>query len=181
MHQYGRTTQRRCHPADFKQLLLNILSGDRLMPTIKSKPFVVFAIAMVCVVACFVARFPALGQDSDSAKSKLTSLLEERRDVLKTRVDMMERLAKIARSTPEEVIAARDGLYDAEYELATNSEQRLNVLQQKLENAKQLELVMQQHKRDAKANETHVLSAKASRLGIEIKILREQENQGKPK
>ena len=149
------------------------------MLTIKTKQGVFFTIAILFVASYFTVRFPLFGQDSDSAKSKLTSLLEERRDVLKARVEMLERLAAIARSTPEALIAARDDLLAAEYELATGSDQRIGVLQQKLENARQLESVMQQRKRDAKGTEVEVLTAKAGRLGVEIELLKEKDKRGK--
>lgn len=149
------------------------------MLTIKSQHVVLFAIAMLCVGSCFSMHFPAFGEDTDSTPSKLTSLLQERRDVLKTRVEMVEHLTKIAVSAPEALVAARHDLLDAEYELATSSQQRIGVLQQKLENAKQFEAIMQQRKLAAKGTEADVLLAKARRLGVEINLLKEQETQGK--
>jgi hypothetical protein len=143
------------------------------MLTMKTKQGLFFVVALLCVVSCCIVRVPLLGQDADSAKSKLTSLLEERRDVLKARVEMVEKLASMAKSTPEELIAARDDLFDAEYELATGSEQRIAALQQKLENARQLEAVMRERKNDAKGTEIEVLMAKAGRIGVEVKLLRE--------
>jgi hypothetical protein len=145
------------------------------MLTFTRSQAVVLAIAMLFAVACFAVRFPALGQDSDSSRTKLVSLLKERRDVLQTHVEVVEALFKIAKSTPEAVIAARDALLDAEYDMATSKDQRIEVLKRKVVIAKELESIMQQRKGDAKVTEAEVLMARAHRLEADIKLLREQE------
>lgn len=145
------------------------------MLTIRSKQSVFFAVAILGIATCCAVRMSVLGEDSDSAKSKVTSLREERREVLKVRAETVEKLVGIAMSTPEELIAAREDLLDAELELATSSEQRIGVLQRKLENAKQLEAVMTAKKQAGKGTEAEVLLAKAHRLGVEIELAKEQE------
>ncbi len=145
------------------------------MPTFKFVQSVICAVAILCVASCFTMRFPVFGQDTNSTRTRLTSLLEERRDVLKTRVEALEALFKIARSPREAVTSARNDLLDAEYELATNRAQRIDVLQQKLANAKEYESLMEQQNRDARVTQADVLMATARRLGVEIELLREQE------
>lgn len=141
---------------------------------------VFFAVAILFAMPCFAVLLPIFAQDSDSETSKLTSLFEERRETLKTRLEMVEQLVGVARSTPEALLAARDDLYNAEVEMATNSKDRISALQRKLENAKQRESIMEQRKRKAVGTEVEVLMAKSDRLGIEIQLLRETEQQDKP-
>lgn len=145
------------------------------MTTFRCGKGVFVTIAMLCFASCFALRIPGFWQDTDSAGSKLTSLREERRDVLKTRVEMIEALFKITKQPYEAVLAARDDLLDAEYELATNRAQRIAVVRQKLVNAKEYEAVMEQRKRDASASQAEVLMATARCLGVEIELLRMQE------
>lgn len=149
------------------------------MLLIEKKHGVFFTAAILCVMSCFAVRLSLFAMDAASSKSKLTSLLAERRETLKTRVEMIEKLVGIARSTPEALLTARDDLFNAELEMATNHNERIGVLQEKLGNAKQLELIMQQRKRDADGTEAEVLMAKADRLRIEIELLRETEQRGK--
>jgi hypothetical protein len=160
------------------------------MLTVKTKQGIFFAVAILCAASCFTVRFPALAQDSNSTRflvlahdpdattSKLTSLLEERRDLLKQRVEAVANLVGIARSTHEALIAARYDLLEAEFELAVDSNQRIAVLQRKLDNAEQFESLMRKRKEDAKGTEVEVLAAKAGRLGVEIELLRETERKG---
>lgn len=145
------------------------------MLTFKRVQSVLFALAILGVVSYFAIRFPVHGQDADSTRTKLTSLLKERRDVLKTRVEVIEALLTIAKSPPEAVLAARDELLDAEYSLATSKAQRIDVLKQKLVNAKEYETIIKARKQDAQASEADVLMAKARRLGVEIELLKAQE------
>jgi hypothetical protein len=149
------------------------------MLTIRSQRSAFFALAILGFATCCAVRMSAWGEGSDSAKSKLTSLREERRDVLKTRVDVIEHLVGITMKTAEELIAAREDLLDAEYELATSSEQRLGVLQRKLANAKQLEAVKATRKEAGAGTEAEVLLAKARRLGVEIELAKEEETHKK--
>jgi hypothetical protein len=119
---------------------------------------------------------PVFAQDTGSTSNKkVTSLLEQRRDVLKTRLAMLEALFRAGkRTTPEEVIAARDDLLDAEFEVASDRAQRVAVLQKKLTNAKQFEALMKRRKNDARATEADVLMATARRLAVEIELAREE-------
>jgi hypothetical protein len=150
------------------------------MPINKTKQGVLIAVAILCAVSCFTVRFPVLAQDSDSNKSKVNSLLEERRDALNRRVEIVGHFVDNGKSTFEALIAARYDLLEAERELAVDSDQRIAVLRRKLDNAKQLESLMQKRKEDAKGTEVEVLAAKAGRLSVEIELLRETERKGKP-
>lgn len=140
--------------------------------SIKNNYSVVFTIIVLGAVASLFSRLPVAAQGP--GQSGVNVLQLERREVLKTRVEVYEKLVEIARSSPEELAAARNDLFDAELELATNANQRVAVLQQKLDNAKLLEELARQRKESARASEADVLLAKANRLGIEIEIGRQR-------
>ena len=88
----------------------------------------------------------------------------------KQRLDMFEVLISSARSTPGESIAARNDYLDAELALAVDKNQRLNVLEQKLANAKTFESFTEQQLQIARGLKTDVLMATAARLEIEIAL-----------
>ncbi|MFO0924688.1 MAG: hypothetical protein U0905_19640 [Pirellulales bacterium] len=132
-------------------------------------------------ILVLVIRNPISGQDPGSiSKSKLASLLEERRATLKTRVEMIEKLVGVTRSTQEALIAAREDLINAEIEMATNGNERMAAWQRKIENARQLETVMEQRKHEGRGTEADVLMAKAARLAAEIELQRESDLRVKP-
>jgi hypothetical protein len=137
------------------------------MSITRNRSFAV-AITFLAVVACLWLRLPLEAQGP--AQSAVMTMQIERRDVLKTRVEVYEKLVAIARSSPEELAAARNDLFDAELDLATTADQRAAVLQQKLENAKLLEELAQARKHSGRGNEADVLLAKSNRLTIEIQI-----------
>lgn len=137
-----------------------------------------FAVAVLFGTVSFAARYSLSAQESK--KSKVTVLLEERREALKTRLEVIEKLVSVNKSTPEALIAAREDLLNAEIEMATNTSGRVAALEQKVENARRLEEVMQQRKHEAKATEAEVLLAKAARLGVEVELLREKDPTVKP-
>ena len=143
------------------------------MPSFQRVNSVSAAVAILCVTSCFAMRFSAFGQDAGPARPKLTSLLEERRDVLKARVETLEALFKMGKSPYEAIMAARDDLFDAEYEFAAGRAQRRDVLQRRVANAQEFEAIMKQRKEMARVSEADVLQATARRLGAEIALLRE--------
>lgn len=136
----------------------------------KMKTGFFFVVTVLAVILCVVTRYPLFAQESVSSKSKVASLLRERRDTLKARVEIIEKLVGIVRSTPEALIAAREDLCNAEIEMATSKSERLAALQRKLENAKQLEAVMELRKQEARGTEAEILMAKAARLGVEVEL-----------
>ena len=106
------------------------------MFTFKRVQSVLFAAAVLGTLACFAVRFPVIGQDAGSSKAKLNVLQEERRDALKTRVELTQELHKTAKGAWEGVIAAREDLLNAELEMATSKAERIEVLKHKVTNAK---------------------------------------------
>lgn len=149
------------------------------MSSFQRKLSILVMLSIICAMPCMAFFVPLFAQDSDTVQSKLRALLEERRETLKTRVELIEKHVAMAGSSPESLIAARGDLLDAELELAITSHDRIAVLRRKLDNAKQLESLMQERKLAAKATEAGVLMAKADRLRVEIDLLREMEPQVK--
>lgn len=143
------------------------------------KSGLLFVAAILSVGLVLATRYSMSAQDAGKDKSKIMLLLEERRDTLQVRVEMVKKLADATRSTPEALIAAHEDLINAEIEMATNSKERVAAFQRKIENAKEFENVMEQRNRDGKGTGADVLMAKAARLGAEIELQREIELQGK--
>lgn len=145
------------------------------MRTFNLVPRSFFSVALLVLVFYLTTRIRAVDQDPAANRGRLTELQQERRDVLKTRVELVEALFKNARSTYEEVIAARDDLWVAEYELATNKAQRTDIMKRRIENAREFETIMKQRKKDARATEADILLATSRRLRLEIELLQQSE------
>lgn len=133
-------------------------------------------ITSVSIMLCIAAGLPSTAQNSVSSDSELQLLLTARREALQTRVDIVERLVARTTNTPEELFAARNDLFDAEIEVATTRIERIEALERKLDNARQIESLMQQRKEAARGTEAEVLKAKADRIGVEIDLVRERKN-----
>lgn len=145
------------------------------MRTFNLVPRSFFSVALLVLVFYLTTRIQAVDQDPAANRGRLTELQQERRDVLKTRVELVEALFKNARSTYEEVTAARDDLWVAEYELATNKAQRTDIMKRRIENAREFETIMKQRKKDARATEADILLATSRRLRLEIELLQQSE------
>ncbi len=134
---------------------------------------VVFSICLLCIGVSIFARGPVVAQDTDANGAKIRSLMEERRAVLQHRVEATQEMTNDARGNPLDVIAARSDLLDAELAMASNKEQRIDVLQRKLENAKQYEAFMEEQLQRASGDLPDALRATARRLQTEIDLLKE--------
>lgn len=133
-------------------------------------------IGVLSLTLVFARQYPTSAQDSGvSRHSKISTLLEERRDALKARVYIIEKLVEISQSTSEALVAAQADLINAEIEMATNDNERIAAIQRKVENAKQLEAIAEQRKHGGRGSEADILMAKAARLGAEIELQRAQE------
>lgn len=155
------------------------------MPSTKSGRRGVYAAVILCLACGAALRLPALADDveaptaksssTQSSSTKLNALLAERRDVLKDRLEMFQTLARAGVNTPEQVMAARNDYLDAEYELAQTKAQRIEVLRQKLDNARQFESIIKHQESATGGYRNEVLLATARRLAVEIRLVREQE------
>ena len=120
-------------------------------------------------------RRPAVGQAPTAQSSKIRTLLEKKRDVLKQRVDSVEGAFQLARGSYDAVMMARNDLLDAELALATDKAQRITILEKKVENAKASEEIAQSARNSGQMQPADVLAATAHRIDSEIALLREQE------
>lgn len=139
------------------------------------------AVTLLCFALGVMSRIPAFGQDAKTATSDtnaatktVRALMEERRDVLQQRAEAFEALKNIGQSTPAEVISARNDFLDAELALASDQTQRMDVLNRKLENARQYESLMKARRASARGTMADVLMATAGCLDVEIEIARLQ-------
>ncbi|MGN6135809.1 MAG: hypothetical protein ACTHOU_15080 [Aureliella sp.] len=115
------------------------------------------------------------GQNAGDAATKLKVLLQERCDILQRRVDTVQALVASGRAGPETVVAARGDLLDAQLALATDKAQKIEVLERKVDNAKQYEQLKQKGFEAAQSGYPEALLATAQRLEAEIELLRQQQ------
>ena len=121
----------------------------------------------------------AASQDQQTSNaSKLRDLLTQRRDTLKRRFEFIEVRFKergtAGNVTLAEYVAARDQLLMAELELAEQKPQRLELLKQRIENFRSLEVLAQARFRQGTASKDEEWLAKANRLQAEIDYIREE-------
>lgn len=136
----------------------------------------VAALCVLCLGLCIAIGVPATGQDVATAKSKVRTLLEERRDVLKARADTcIKTFANNAKLDYADVLAANDDYYDAELVLISDKAERIAMLEKKLANAKESEQWATSMKEGGRGLQATVLLATANRLAVEIAIEREKE------
>lgn len=137
------------------------------------------ALALSMCVAAIVFTTDAMqragicAQAGVSTTKQLEALLAERRDVLKQRLDAFESLEHFPQGSFESTIDARDDYLDAELELTSDKNKRVAILQQKLENAKKRETLIDTRAQGGQALKTDALKATARRLDVEIALVRE--------
>lgn len=141
------------------------------MRRLKSMLWLLGCFAVLSIGLGFMTREPAWGQKEAAVSAKRKALLEERRDVLKQRVEAVQQAFQSAQRPYQDVIAARNDLFDAELALASNKAGRIEILQQKLANAKTDEALMRDLVASAKGTTADVLMATARRLKVEVELL----------
>ena len=130
-----------------------------------------FAACAVAVVSTFGVAQQVAPDDNDPA---LTKLLEQRRDILAERVTLLNGLSLSGRGSVEDIIAAQNMLIRAKLDLATNSDERLELLRDQVRN---IELPEDQAKGQfliGNINHDTILLAKSARLQAEIELKREE-------
>lgn len=124
------------------------------------------------------ATIPPQGQDRLASSTaalqvedpELRALREARRDVLKEAVEILGVRFREGGSSPNAFIAANVALLEAELELAGSKEERVHVLQQLLEQHKELEQRMEEMSDLGVGRPEDYLTAKAARLKAEIEL-----------
>ena len=134
-------------------------------------------LAIVCCASALVAGSAARAQqanESDS-RSELTRLLTKRRDTLQMRVELLEQRLAQSDAMIDSVVTARNQLLDANLQLATTKNQRLDILRKRIENMRGLEDATKQRHEDGKTTMVSVLAVTAGRLQAEIDLAREKQ------
>ena len=136
-------------------------------------------ISSLCVVvaslAVLLSSQTAGSQDKKptSPENKINSLLVERRDTLRQLVDSVTAQYKAGRTTLDNVIRARNGLLDAELEIAKTKTERIRIHEERVKNFRDLENAIKRRYTVGKGTYEEMLTAKAARLKSEIELLRE--------
>ena len=99
----------------------------------------------------------------------------QRRDVLLQLVKQLEKKFSQGHCKVDSVVAARGQLLDAELELATTKDKRLEILQKRIKNLRELEDSLNILHQAGKTTLDTLLSARAARLKAEIELVRENE------
>lgn len=136
-------------------------------------------ISSLCVVVAslgvMLSSQTAGSQDEKptSPENKINSLMVERRDTLRQLVDSVTAQYKAGRTTLDNVIRARNGLLDAELEIAKTKTERIRIHEERVKNFRDLENAIKQRYTVGKGTHEEMLTAKAARLKSEIEFLRE--------
>ena len=104
------------------------------------------------------------------ADLELRALLEARREVLKETVEILGVRFREGGSSPDALVAANVALLEAELELSGSKVERVHVLQQLLEQHKELEQRMEEMSDLGVGRPEDYLTAKAARLTAEIEL-----------
>jgi outer membrane protein TolC len=110
----------------------------------------------------------------------LEDLLRQRRQTLRTLVDVAEKHYRTGRVPFDVVVRASNDLWEAELALAKGKEERLRLRAKIVENLRKLEDLVQARFQLGKTTLDEVLSAKAARLKAEILLLAEKEGLPSP-
>lgn len=137
-----------------------------------------FSAAIVCLAFSGPVQPLVVGQVPEAASGKIRALLEEKRNILKQRLDGIESQYKSGLSSHDTLIAARNDFLDAELAMATDKAQRIVILEKKVTNAQEREKLMLEARRIGSLTVTpaDALMATADRLDAEIALAREEES-----
>ena len=132
---------------------------------------------VVLVSTAFCLGSSTNGQEGAEAGEaiQLTKLLGQRRDVLLQLVEALEHQFSQGLCQVDSVVAAREQFLDAELQLASGKTERLEILQKKVDNMRELEDFMKIRHQDGRTTLENVLSATAARLQAEIDLVREKQ------
>ena len=130
---------------------------------------------LVASLGVLLCNQPAESQDQQQAApdNRINSLLAERRETLRQLVDAITARYTAGHRTLDNVIHARNGLLDAELEMAKTSAERIQIHEDRVQNFRALENAVKQRHKAGQATIDEMLVAKAARLEAEIELLRE--------
>lgn len=116
----------------------------------------------------------AQAEVSDGNAEKLTSLLQERRDTLRSRVQLVKAMYSGGVRSLRFVIRAENDLLNAELQLESNLAKRIALHEELVANFKKLEGVFSAEVKRAIAEQDEHLAIKAERLEAEIRLIKER-------
>ncbi len=138
---------------------------------------VVALLLFVAFTAGLTLSSTLVAQNQDTVGSdRLTSLKQEHINTLQSRVEAMEARFKIGTSLLPDVISARIDLLDAKFAFAQTHENRVRLLQQKVETLREKEQYVNEGQATGLPGFSPdvALLAKAERLRAEIALVTEQ-------
>lgn len=101
-------------------------------------------------------------------------LLEERRDVLTTLVEIRQGLYRNALAPLDSFLRARKELLGAELDLASTPQERVAAYESLLQNAEQMEQTVKAQKEAGQSSEDKVLECRAERLKAQADLMTER-------
>ncbi|OYP33880.1 hypothetical protein [Rhodopirellula sp. MGV] len=134
--------------------------------------FVVLVLGAVTLAATAVHSELTAETVAGEESAKVRELMEKRRDVLAKRVEYLTVQFQNAIVPFNKVLDARDDLFAAELELATSSDEQIEVLRSRVENLKELEELFEGLYAKGQADAPTKLLATAHRLAAEIDLAR---------
>ena len=126
----------------------------------------------VVITAALPEVFGQAEADVDK-QSRLEDLLEQRRDVLASAVELAMQQYLNGDCSFEFVLTTRQHLHEAELEAATTREDRVAALERHLEAAEASVAVAEQMFQAGRVTSVDVLLARAASMRVEIRLLRE--------
>lgn len=131
----------------------------------------------VIIVAATLSAYPwTHAQDNEpQVNPEIRKLLIERRDIFRELVELIEeRIHGSEQLTPDQLwifAAARNDLLEAEIALATNPEERVQLLEAAVEVARRFEVTLKDRHESGDA----ILRATANRIQAEVRLLKAAE------
>jgi len=139
-------------------------------------------LATVLAVALGVLAWPIAGGETGKTNQadKLDELLQQRRDTLRTLVDIVTAEYREGTTGFESVASAEDQLIVAELELAKTPKDRIAILQRRVELMKGLSAIVDARFNSGQVTQAQVLVARAALLQSQIQLAREAAGDNKP-
>ena len=137
-----------------------------------------FVLAVVALVVGCVSGMgsSALAQEKDQVHSpEVFKLLTQRRDTLRSLLEIREQKYRTGLVQNDVVFAARNLVFEAELELATSGKERIAVLEKHVKNLQDFEKFQSSRARTGESTQEALLQVRATRLATQVALLRERE------
>lgn len=131
------------------------------------------AVIAICLGMTLLAP-PVQSQQPAAQSNRLLALQVERRDTLRELHDVIASRYQQGQASIDELIRIRSTVLEAELPLAATKRERLILLEQQVDNFRELEEITQQRFEAGQTPSGPALSAKAARLAAEIDLEQER-------